>query len=180
MPRRPGVLINASREESLAREPLLAFSFYLAGRVGVLDDTSAEIVRLLDRGFDGDRGFVRGEEVGRASTLMWFWTLGAYEVVRTMCQAATCFSKRAHDELVGLKRQLAVVRMPSAKMEKVRSNTPVTSNRSPDGWDMQRQDLIIGDPDTRPDVYARDLLAAFDRVVWSITSADVLAPHSAG
>jgi hypothetical protein len=29
--------------------------------------------------------------------LFWLWTLGAYEIVRTMCQAQSCFSERGLD-----------------------------------------------------------------------------------
>jgi len=38
-------------EDFLYREPLLAFSFYLSGRVNVLLDISNEIIDLLDQGF---------------------------------------------------------------------------------------------------------------------------------
>ena len=61
---------------------------------------------------------VDGRRVERVESLMWLWILGAYEVVRTMCQAKTCFSSQALDELSRLKKLLSVVRMPAAKMEK--------------------------------------------------------------
>jgi hypothetical protein len=83
---------------------------------------------------------------------MWLWTLGAYEVVRTMCQAKSCFSDRTMDQLTHLKKTLSAVRMPAAKMEKAGERVSVTSNRSPAGWDVANRDLLINDPDARPDV----------------------------
>lgn len=44
-------LINPTWEEMTAREPLLAFSFYLSGRVNVLLGIADEVVRHLDDGF---------------------------------------------------------------------------------------------------------------------------------
>src|ERR1017187_2654646 len=85
-------LINPSEEESVEREPLIAFSFYLSGRVAVLCSFADEIIGSLDQGFSGE--CVDGDRVGRAESLMWLWLLGAYEVVRTMHQAKQCFSKK--------------------------------------------------------------------------------------
>jgi hypothetical protein len=108
---------------------------------------------------------------------MWLWTLGAYEVVRTMCQAKSCFSDRTMDQLTHLKKTLSAVRMPAPKMEKAGERVSVTSNRSPAGWDVANRDLLINDPDARPDVSARLVLLEFDRVFSSITKNDVLCRH---
>ncbi len=51
MTKRPReVLINPTWEEMVEREPLLAFSFYLLGRVNVLLGIADEIVEHLDQG----------------------------------------------------------------------------------------------------------------------------------
>jgi hypothetical protein len=133
-------LLNPTHEQLLEREPLLAFSFYLSGRVLVLSDMAAEIVANLDQGFSADP--INGGVIGRADTLMWFWLLGAYEVVRTMNQAKQCFSERLAADLHDLKKHLARARMPAAKMEKPGRRAPVTSNRSPSGWDYSNRDLL--------------------------------------
>jgi hypothetical protein len=124
----------------LERDPLLAFSFYLSGRVLVLCDLADEIVANLDQGFSAEP--IHGGVIGRADTLMWFWLLGAYEVVRTMHQAKQCFSGRLAADLQDLKKHLARARMPAAKMEKPGRRAPVTSNRSPSGWDYSNRDLL--------------------------------------
>ncbi len=144
--RRRETLFNPTWEEMVEREPLLAFSFYLSGRVNVLLDLGDEIVTLLDEGFAADCTY--GDKIERASTLMWLWTLGAYEVVRTISQAAVCFSASAQERFRGLKRTLSQARIPDAKMEKPGEKAPVTSNRSPVGFDMSGRDILIGDPES--------------------------------
>lgn len=170
-----GVLVNPTWEQMVERDPLIAFSWYLSGRKNVLLAIAAEIIENLDRAFSGS--VVDGGRFERAESLMWLWTLGAYEVVRTMCQAEGCFSSRAGEELAQLKKILSTVRMPAAKMEKPGKKAPVTSNRSPSGWDVPNRDLLVNDPESTPDVSARFILGEFDRVFSSITKDDVLVSH---
>ena len=112
----------------------MAFSFYLSGRNNVLLCTSQEIVKFLDTGFS--RSTIKAGPIDQASMLMWYWTLGAYEVVRTISQSKQCFSETFNDKIADLKRQLSKARMPNAKMEKQGKKVPVNSNRSPDGWNV--------------------------------------------
>lgn len=94
-----------------------------------------------------------------------------------MCQAKSCFSVRASTELAQLKKTLSLVRMPAAKMEKAGKKGPVTSNRSPAGWDVAKRDLLVNAPDETPDISARFILAEFDRAFLHMTKHDVLARH---
>jgi hypothetical protein len=150
------VSINPTWEQSCEREPLLKFSLYLVGRVNVLLDLSDEIIRNLDQGF-ADSKCIHSAPIERAESLVWLWILGAYEVVRTMCQARDCFSQRLQDQLFRLKKELAYIRMPAAKMEKAGKKAPVSSNRSPTGWDPEKLDLLVNDPDSTQNISARDL-----------------------
>lgn len=168
-------LINPTWEQVVEREPLMAFSLYLSGRVNVLLALKEEILWHLDEGFSAAR--VDGRHVERAESLMWLWMLGSYEIVRTMCQAKGCFSDRALNELVPLKKTLSLVRMPAAKMEKAGKKEPVSSDRSPAGWDVANRDLLVNDPEEAQDISARFILAEFDRVFSSMTKEDVLARH---
>jgi len=169
------VLVNPTWEEMIEREPLIAFSFYLSGRVNVLINVAEEIIENLEQCFASD--LIDGWRLERAESLIWLWTLGAYEVVRTMCQAKKCFSAQVFDELQQLKRVLSEVRMPAAKMEKPGKRVPVTSNRSPAEWDIQNKDLLIGDPEKKPCVSVRFILDEFDRIISSITKDDILGRH---
>ena len=168
------VLINPTQEQMELRDPIMVFSFYLSGRVAVLSHFSAEILEHLDEGFSAQP--LDGSRVERADSLMWLWLLGAYEIVRTMTQAEQCFSVRAMSELKNLKKILATARMPSAKMEKPGRRIPVTSDRSPSGWDFSSRDLLMGDPEAP--VSARFLLSEFDWVLSSIGKGDVVAAHA--
>ena len=149
--------------------PLTRFSRYLSGRDQVLRGIAAEIEALMDLG-----------ERERASALMWLWTLGAYEVTRTMCQAQGCFADRFYRGLAGLKTELERVRVPSTKMERVKydrreRSVPVGSDRGADVWDAARSDLWVGDP--AAPVSARGLLAGYVAVLGALTAEEVLGSH---
>jgi len=172
-----GVLENPTWEQVVEREPLIAFSFYLNGRIQTLLAIADEIIDDLDEGIS--ETFVDGSRLERADTMMWLWTLGAYEVVRTMCQAKSCFSDRAYNNLALLKKSLSTIRVPAAKMEKPGKIIPVNSNRSPSGLDVLNRDLLLGDPESTSIISARSILTEFDKVIASITKDDVLGHHEA-
>ncbi len=168
------VLVNHTWEQIIERDPLIAFSHYLSGRVHVLLAIADEITGNLEEGFSGQ--VIDGGQIERAESLMWLWILGAYEIVRTMCQAKTCFTQPTLNELNKLKKLLSEARMPAAKMEKPGVKIPVSSNRSPAGWDISRRDLLVNDPEST-NIFARDLLAKFEQVFSSIKAADILGRH---
>jgi hypothetical protein len=169
------VLINPTENEMLEKEPLLAFSFYLSERNNILLLLADEIVDNLDVGFSTSP--VNIELIGKASTSMWFWTLGAYEVIRTISQAKDCFSNEFIEKVNTLKKKLAIVRMPSAKMEEQGNNKKaVTSNRSPDGWDMDKKDLLVGSPHNP--ISARYILQLYKDTIYSLTTTDIKKHHA--
>jgi len=169
------VLVNPTEAQEIEREPLLAFSFYLSERVSILCHLAEEIVQDLDQGFACEES-IDTYRVGRSDSLLWFWILGAYEVIRTMSQAKCCFSERVCKKLQALKVLLGAARMPAAKMEKQGKKAYVSSKRSGSGWDIGNLDLFVNDPD-EPLISARNLLDSFDAVVCSIAKDDVLARH---
>ncbi len=169
------VLINPSWEEMVTKEPLLAFSFYLSGRNNVLLSISDEITENLDKAFSNTH-ILHHEFIDRASMLMWLWTLGAYEIIRTICQAKKCFSSSFIEKATELKKLLAIVRMPNAKMEEAGKKKPVNSNRSPDGLDYDNMDLLIGDPENP--ISARKLIGLYDQTMAALTKDDVRQNHS--
>lgn len=157
--------------------PLLAFSIYLSGRNQVLLALATEITEKLDACVSNS---VSPEPRARASDLMWLWTLGAYEVTRTICQARECFSERFYRDVARLKLDLEQVRVPNTKMEKIKYDRkapaiPIPSNRDPDAWDDKNQDLLVGDPANV--VSARSLLSSYAGVMSSLTIEDVRMSH---
>ncbi len=155
------------------KHPLAKFSYYLNGRVLGLKEIENEILDNLDNAFVDDVSY--HEEISRAELLIWLWTLGSYEVIRTMHQAKSCFSERVQEELFVLKKRLSVVRMPNAKMEKVGKKIPVNSSRSASGIDVQGRDLRVGEPNN--DVSARSLIDMIRSFFESLKSVDVIACH---
>lgn len=165
-------LINPTEEEIIENEPLIVFSYYLSEKNNLLLDLSDKILENLDKGFGSE---IYTEFIGKASSMTWFWTLGAYEVIRTICQAKGCFSDTFIESANKLKEQLAIVRMPSAKMEVKGKNIPVNSNRSPDGWDIDKKDLLIGDPENSKS--ARQLIEQYDKTLCSLQPNDIIKRH---
>ena len=169
------VLINPSEKEMLEREPLMAFSFYLSGRNNLLLSLLDEIIERLNSGFSS--GAVnKNSSIQDASDQMWLWTFGAYEVVRTISQANECFSETFNEKIAKLKKNLSIGRMPASKLEKPGKKIPISSNRSPDGWDFENKDLLIGDPENP--ISARFLLGLYEEVMNSLTLLDVKKGHS--
>jgi hypothetical protein len=168
-------LINPTWDQMIERDPLLIFSLYLSGRVNVLFLVADEILENLDQAFSSEGLDMRYFE--RADALIWMWTLGAYEVVRTMCQAKGCFSSSAYDRLAELKKILSDIRMPAAKMERMGKKQPMNSNRSPSGWDVQGKDLLIFKSESDCYMSARFILGQVDDIFSSFTKEDVLKKH---
>ncbi|AUX46857.1 uncharacterized protein SOCE26_083660 [Sorangium cellulosum] len=161
------------------QHPLAAFSIYLSGRHEVLLSIAKEITERLDACASSEGGSSH-EARTRASDLMWLWTLGAYEVVRTMCQAQRCFSGRFYRAISSLKVDLERVRVPNTKLERVKydrrqRSIPVASDRGPDVWDEAGKDLLVGDPADA--VSARMLLRSYESVMSSLTLEDVTMSH---
>jgi len=167
------VLINPSWEEQVSREPLLAFSFVLSTRNNQLAIVADEILDNLDKGISKE--FIDGQYVTKAGISIWLWTLGAYELVRTMCQAKACFTPECFERLQPLRKQLAKVRMPDAKMEKQGKHVPVGSNRSPWCEVVETKDLLIGDPDESYSV--RKLIDEYFTTINSIKPSEIIAQH---
>ena len=166
-------LYNPTEDEQIEREPLLKYSFYLSSKNNLLLSTIDEIVKKLNAGFS--KSTINTDQISDASILTWFWTLGAYEVVRTMSQTKDCFSSDANTKIDLLKQELAKVRIPNTKMERKGKKIPVNSNRSFDGWDIEKKDLIIGDPEYP--ISARQLFLLYDKTMSSLKKLDILQFH---
>ena len=166
-------MVTETWKTFLKKNALARFSYYLNGRVWVLSEVQKEILEILDNSVI-DNALIQ-ERMSRAEMLFWLWTLGAYEVIRTMHQAKKCFSEMVQNELFHLKKTLAVVRMPSAKMEKAGEKIPITSNRSAAGFDFRTKDLIVGDPED-PQL-ARKLMEKFSNFIAALKESDILSSH---
>lgn len=102
--------------------PLARFSVYTDMQAGYVRAMGLEILERLDQAISETED---GVQVDDPQALVyrnfWFWTLGAYEVVRTMTDkrsgADRCFAPDLSDRLMDLKQRVADIRMPFAKQE---------------------------------------------------------------
>jgi len=60
-------------------------------------------------------------------------------------------------------------------MEELGKNKPINSNRSPDGWDLENKDLLIGSPENPKS--ARYLLRLYDETLCSLKPDDIIKHH---
>jgi hypothetical protein len=165
-------------ERVLDENPLVVFSLYTHVQARAVIALGEEIKALLEQSIklrEEDTGpMVDGQGFNRAYGLFWLWTLGAYEVVRTMCQPRTeaCFSASAWAQLRALKREISQLRIPFAKQEYAGRNVPIGAENSVAGISSDRPDvtfLIEGRKFS-----ARDMISSFERFFDSIKRNDIL------
>lgn len=112
-------------------EPLLYFSLYTAVQVDILKSIARELTQISDK-WGAPNGQARViENIQRYYGLFWLWTLGAYEVVRTMdANSEKCFGEDARKRIKVVKGKLAEIRMPFAKQQLRSSVIPLNSENS--------------------------------------------------
>ena len=155
-------------DEIANRYPLGEFSIYSQIQSQIVRELGR---RLLNRLVDGI-----GDPTNGSYGQFWLWVLGAFEIVRTMCQAEKCFAQSLVAELKSLKRLLRAIRIPFAKQELPgHKSAPVGGepsicgiNTSPPDMRFKVQGQLIS---------ARELISEFERVFGGITKADILADH---
>lgn len=116
-----------------------------------------------------------GQVVMRAHGLFWLWVLGAYEVVRTMCQAKRCFTPAVAAQIKFVERSLWLLRIPFAKQELPGEKAPVHAELSIYGVQHSPPDLQYAVKEQV--VSARDLIEQFTAVFAAIRRSDIVADH---
>jgi hypothetical protein len=167
-------------EKLLNDNPLIGFSIYTDIQSNTARTLGREILDCLQTGISpepngGDGSRCDGQTVMRAHGLFWLWVLGAYEVVRTMCQAKQCFTPAAAAQIKALERLLWLLRIPFAKQELPGKKAPVHAELSIYGVRHSPPDLLYAVKDQV--VSARDLIEQFASVFAGIERSDVLADH---
>lgn len=167
-------------EEYLSKNPLIVFSVYTDTQYKIVQSLGQDIIRCLEETISVGEGGIpnvrlMGEFTNDAYAKFWLWILGAYEVVRTMSQAKTCFTAEILKKLEELKQTLAFMRMPFAKQEPKGVKGAVSAELSI--WD-----ISASPPDYRfridGQVFSvRELIGRFNEVLGSIKRDDILARH---
>ena len=129
--------------DSLEHHPLARFSIYTYLQQQVLEQTSAKLCKLLDNAFIAEC-CVSGSAVNEVYGQFWLWTLGAYEMVRTMAQHKSCFAPQYAEEVLVIKQRLATLRIPFAKQElKGRRRSALNAEASIAQVDATRRDAAF-------------------------------------
>ncbi len=162
-------------ESILERDPLIAFSVYTHIQTVTLRSMAASIRSDLDAAVLDDSR-IDATRMNSAYGAFWLWTLGAYEVLRTMAQATGCFAPRAADEIKRHKQHLEKLRIPFAKQEYAgNKKRAIASEASISSFGIADRDFSF---DVEGQTYSvRMTLDSFERLIASISRSDVLAPH---
>ena len=156
----------------------MIFSCYTHIQKEILDNLATEIIGLLENGIvvRGDNQVeVDGRIFKQVYGKFWLWILGAYEMVRTMDQAKSCFTKELFLKINELKKRLSLLRIPFAKQELAGKKQPIFAEPSVSGVDKEAKDLkfMIGDQI----LTMRGMISEFGRVFNFINSSSVIADH---
>lgn len=170
-------MTDDSVAHAYAQTPLLAFSCGTCLQLQFLNETAAEIRLLIASGVKHD-GPWDGNALSKAHGQFWLWVLGAYEVLRTMAQAPSCFTPDLYHRITLEKRHFNQIRIPFAKQERagVRKGDATSTWREvfafgykPDG------DIIFSIGGT--EFCAKDLIERFELFIKTIDRHDVLQSH---
>jgi hypothetical protein len=157
---------------------LVAFSLYTDLQYKMVRVLGEEIIQCFDETISADeKGHIRILYRGRYTydgySKFWFWTLGAYEIVRTMGGAKKCITPEMLAKLNQLKHKLGVLRIPFAKQLLQKEDVAVNAelsiyshSASPPDLKFQVKDQVIS---------ARATIEEFAAVVGGIEPADILA-----
>jgi hypothetical protein len=175
--------IDRTIENVLVEHPLSAFSFYTEVHFEVLKKTGKAICAALDYAFK--ESYFEGEVLHGADHnalrevygLFWLWTLGAFELTRTMSTAKKCFVPDMHKKLNDLKVHLAMIRSPFAKQQPRGKREPIRGEASISGIDGTKKDICFSAEGSK--FWVRDEIRTFENLIESITIRDIVATYGA-
>lgn len=150
----------------LSANPLLNFSIYTQSQADALLRMKSEIEASMDRWNPEISDFQRVYD------FFWFWTLGAYEVLRTMDQNADCFASAVATKIKATKQHLATLRMPFAKQELKARGGPIGGENSVTGFKNKSFQFSVGGVHFD----ARETMASVCDLLGSIRREDILQP----
>ena len=126
----------------------------------------------LDRTFPAG-GDVYGPCLNEAYGNFWLWTLGAYEVTRTMSEHAHCFSDAYAQRLQTTKKRLAAYRIPFAKQQLSRKKeSNLLSEASVAVIDAGKRDIAFIVEDEK--YWVRLEMSAVGDLLGDVTLTDIL------
>lgn len=167
-------------DKMFAESPLIGFSVYTHLQSQFLTKKGTDIVQSLDSALATNA--IDGQVFNSIYGEFWLWTLGSYEVLRTMAQNRACFSDRVADATNSLKQRLSRLRVPFAKQELPggrRSNRkPIQTEASVYGVDTDNRDITF---EVGGEIFSvRQLVSEFHELIGNIRREDILKDHRSG
>lgn len=157
-------------------EPLLKFSPYTVDQIGTLKSLGREIEEILDSSIQvGNDGSVDVERSKEVYSKFWLWTLGAFEVTRTMESAKACFSADVHSRFRDFKIRLVKLRIPFTKQQLAGRREVARGEASVYGIDGNKKDFLFKIEGNK--YWVRELLQEFTALVDGIKRRDVLMSY---
>lgn len=168
--------VNRNLAKQKGIHPLYLFSLYTGLQHDALNWLASEIDGIRSS-IDFKGKSIDAQALSRYYNSFWFWTLGAYEVVRTMSQHKACFSDAVAAKTVETKKLLSVIRIPFAKQEIAQRGGPVWAELSICGFSEDDFKLQIADMEISPSKVISQVLSFLE----GISHDDILAsiPRSA-
>jgi hypothetical protein len=158
-------------EEYVAAHPLMRFSIYTNSQAYFLLSESEKLLDQLESAFGESTAC--GLTIQAAYGTFWLWTLGAYEVVRTMDRHKRCFSPRLTGLITRCLTTLTLLRIPFAKQQLPGKKIPIAAEASMSGIDSANKDISYTIAERK--ITMRETIAEFRDLIQSITPDDVLA-----
>jgi hypothetical protein len=159
---------NNSFDQILSENPLINYSVYTNSQVKLLIKLEENINKMIPNGKDGQ---ILNDIYGS----FWLWTLGAYEVVRTMVQAKSCFTPEVHRRLMCYKRKIAKIRIPFTKQEFQGKNKPIFNEASMSGMNIKTGNMFFTIDKVK--YSSKALMKEFHKLMKSIASSDITQSH---
>ena len=165
------------RNRNLARQhkmqPLVLFSLYTAIQIEALE-WSAKMALELSQCVNSDERVIEGHKMMEYYYCFWHWTLGAYEVLRTMNQHREhCFLLECANQIQAAKRKLENVRIPMAKQERPNFSGPIHAELSIAGWEDGDLTFDFSGAQIRPKKLMAEIMTVFRDIGYDDIIAEI-------
>lgn len=159
-------------DEFLDQYPLQIFSLYSYIQAEAVISLGEEIVQYFDESITSDPKSHTFQQLFYGK--IWFWTIGAFEVVRTMSDRKweTSWDPIKLEEIKDFKKKIADIRVPFTKQETRKSPIrAVNSENSISGIDFENKSYLFQSEGNEFNI--RLLIREFEGLIRSIKVSDI-------
>ena len=155
--------------------PLLRFSVYTELQAQIILKLGEKIDVLVKASFLKEKN-INGKYISQAHGNFWLWILGAFEILRTMADAKSCWSEAKYSEIKKLKIKISKIRGPFAKQTLNEKGLPVVNAElSIVIFNTEKCDFGYKIGETV--FLQRELIEEFRQLIKSFKTEDVIRDH---